>query len=86
MKVLVIAPHPDDETLGCGGTMFRHSKEGDQLFWVIFTGISAEEGWPESLVKNRDAEIASVAKKYKFSDVFNFFCLLKNWTFTLCLI
>ena len=23
--ILVIAPHPDDETLGCGGTMFHHN-------------------------------------------------------------
>ena len=72
MKILVIAPHPDDETLGCGGTLFRHKKEGDELYWGIITGISEDMGWPESAVKKRDAEIDTVAKKYGFSDVFNF--------------
>ena len=71
-KILVIAPHPDDETLGCGGTLLRHKQEGDELYWAIVTGISVETGWPEVAVKKRDAEINAVAKKYGFSDVFNF--------------
>ncbi|MDP7621511.1 MAG: PIG-L family deacetylase [SAR324 cluster bacterium] len=71
-KVLVIAPHPDDETLGCGGTLSRHKQGGDELYWVIVTCISEDMGWPEAAVKKRDAEIDGVAKKYGFSDVFNF--------------
>ena len=71
-KVLVIAPHPDDETLGCGGTLSRHKQEGDELYWVIVTCISEDMGWPEAAVKKRDAEIDVVEKKYGFSDVFNF--------------
>jgi len=31
MKILVIAPHMDDEVLGCGGTIARHAKEGDEV-------------------------------------------------------
>jgi len=72
MKILVIAPHPDDETLGCGGTLFRHRHEGDELYWAIVTGISEETGWSKADVKKRDAEIEAVAKKYGFSDMFNF--------------
>ena len=71
-KVLVIAPHPDDETLGCGGTLSRHKQEGDELYWVIVTCISEDMGWPEAAVKKRDAEIDSVAKKYGFTDIYNF--------------
>ena len=35
MKVLAIPAHPDDETLGCGGTLLKHRAEGDELFWLI---------------------------------------------------
>ena len=68
-KVLVIAPHPDDETLGCGGTLFRHKQKADELNWVIVTGISEENGWSAEAVEKRDAEIDTVAKKYEFADI-----------------
>ncbi len=71
-KVLVIAPHPDDETLGCGGTLFRHKHEGDEIYWVIVTGINEENGWSADAVEKRDAEIGAAAQKYDFSEVFNF--------------
>lgn len=37
MKVLVIAPHPDDEVLGCGGTIAKHSGNGDEVYVAIVT-------------------------------------------------
>lgn len=36
-KVLVIAPHPDDEILGCGGTMIKHIEAGDEVSVCIAT-------------------------------------------------
>ena len=72
MKILAIAPHPDDETLGCGGTLFRHKQEGDELYWVIVTGISEEAGWSDEAVKKRDVEIDVAAGKYGFKEVFHF--------------
>ena len=72
MKILVVAPHPDDETLGCGGTLFRHKQEGDELFWAIVTEINEDLGWSLAAIKKRDTEIEDVAKKYGFSDTFNF--------------
>lgn len=35
-KILVIAAHPDDEVLGCGGTIARHIREKDEVRIVIF--------------------------------------------------
>lgn len=35
--VCVIAVHPDDETLGCGGTILKHLKNGDEVHCVFVT-------------------------------------------------
>ncbi len=34
-KVLVIAAHPDDELLGCGGALIRHADQGDEVQSII---------------------------------------------------
>lgn len=36
-KIIVFAPHPDDETLGCGGTIARKLNEGYDVFVVFMT-------------------------------------------------
>jgi len=35
MKILVVAAHPDDEVLGCGGLMARYAAEGHQVYSMI---------------------------------------------------
>lgn len=65
-RILAIAPHPDDETLGCGGTLLRHFEEGDEVHWLIVTGISSDFGFTAQRVASRDQEIDAVAKAYGF--------------------
>ncbi|HTI97989.1 MAG TPA: PIG-L deacetylase family protein [Dongiaceae bacterium] len=37
MNILVIAPHPDDEVIGCGGALCRRAERGDRIFVVFLT-------------------------------------------------
>jgi len=36
-RIIVFSPHPDDETLSCGGTIAKNVKEGNQVFVVFMT-------------------------------------------------
>lgn len=67
--MLVVAPHPDDETLGCGGTILRYKDEGYQVHWMIVTGIGREDGYSKQQIKLRDQEIQKVTMLYGFKSV-----------------
>ncbi|MCD4723633.1 MAG: PIG-L family deacetylase [Bacteroidales bacterium] len=36
-NILVIAPHPDDEVLGCGGIMKKYAEAGDQMYVLVIS-------------------------------------------------
>jgi N-acetylglucosamine malate deacetylase 1 len=42
LKVLVVAPHADDECIGLGGTIARHVREGDHVTVAVMTGPGTE--------------------------------------------
>ncbi|MFH1070332.1 MAG: PIG-L deacetylase family protein [Candidatus Glassbacteria bacterium] len=69
MKVLVIAPHPDDETLGCGGTLLRHAAAGDEIHWLIVTRMEEAAGFSRQDMLRRDQELKQVAAAYGFTSV-----------------
>ncbi len=67
--VLVLAVHPDDETLGCGGTLLKHKSQGDLIHWLIVTSISVDSGFTQQQAEKRAEEIEQVAKLYNFDSI-----------------
>lgn len=64
--VLVLAPHPDDETLGCGGLIARRRNEGYEVHIVFLTDGSASHPehpliTPTELATLRRAEALAAA-------------------------
>lgn len=70
MKALVIAPHPDDEVLGVGGTLLRLKAEGNKVAWLIVTSITTKAGWSNDKVQQRADEIKRVAELFEFDSVY----------------
>ena len=66
-KILIIAVHPDDETLGCGGTLLKHKANGDEIHWLICTDIDKNNNYYD----RRQDEIKKVSKLYNFDSVNN---------------
>ena len=60
MKTLVVAPHPDDELLGCGGTLLRRASEGGVIGWLLMTALTNEQGWSGQRIYERSLEINQV--------------------------
>lgn len=55
-KILVVVSHPDDESLGLGGTIYRHVHSGDAVYAVSMTdGVSS-----------RDVKFKNILKKKRY--------------------
>ena len=66
-KVLVITVHPDDETLGCGGTLLKYKDNWDEIHWLICTNIDSSHEY----YSIRQKEIKQVSTMYGFDSVHN---------------
>jgi len=79
MNVLVIAPHPDDESIGCGGSLCLHAQRGDRITGVYLTSgelglkhLPREDAW-----RTREREAARAAKILGIARLF--FLRLADW-------
>lgn len=72
MKVLVFAPHPDDEILGVGGTMAKRAAAGDEVYVCVVTKGCAplfDEAHVERVGREcREADRLAGAKETMFLD------------------
>jgi LmbE family N-acetylglucosaminyl deacetylase len=60
-RALVIAPHPDDETLGCGGTLARLAATCD-IHVLLVTNGDGGGGLPPDTSDKRKAEMANAVR------------------------
>ncbi|MCZ4407251.1 PIG-L family deacetylase [Cryomorphaceae bacterium 1068] len=69
-KVIVISAHPDDETLGVGGTLLKHARKDDKITWLIATRIFESQGFTKDRIDSREAEIKRVSELFGFNKVY----------------
>ncbi len=67
-NVLIVSVHPDDETLGCGGTILKHKALGDIINWLNITDIDNNHplGFSSEVVRERQITIDKVKDSYGF--------------------
>jgi N-acetylglucosamine malate deacetylase 1 len=70
--VLVVSAHSDDEVLGCGGTIARHTKSGDKVHLIFMTnGVGSRNAKIEEIehrkrVAQESADILGVSSIQQF--------------------
>ena len=63
MNVLAVSAHPDDETLGCGGSLLAHRDSGDVIDWLILT--RPDEGrHSREVISEKGRQVDEVAGAY----------------------
>ena len=75
-RVLCVAPHPDDETIACGGLLAFHAERGDVVRILVLTDGAAGGGGPDGgaeappqLAEQRRAESLAAAEVLGLADL-----------------
>ncbi len=70
MNVLFVSAHPDDETLGCGGTILKHTEQSDSVYWLIVTEATQALGYSTDFIKKREQQLKMISEAYRFSQTY----------------
>ena len=71
-RVLVLSPHPDDDAIGCGGTLRQHIVNGDPVKLIVLTsGEAGGHGFQSvaETAKLREAETLAACKVTGIEDI-----------------
>ena len=63
MTTVIIAPHPDDEWIGCGCTILKKLDNGENIKVLLISSLSKI---PNSKIKERAIVSQSLAKHYNY--------------------
>ena len=63
-RVLVVVAHPDDEVLGCGGTIARHADVGDQVnVLIVAEGATSRQQHRDRFLASKELSVLAQAAK-----------------------
>ena len=69
MKIMVISPHPDDETLGAGGSILKLRDLGNEIYWLNIT--DARTGYSMGFIEKRKIQISRIREYFGFDGFIN---------------
>lgn len=71
MKVMVISPHPDDETLGGGGSILKSRDLGNKIYWLNVTDVGVGNKYNEEFIEKRKIQVSKIKAYYGFEKFIN---------------
>ncbi|KZR69976.1 GlcNAc-PI de-N-acetylase [Prochlorococcus marinus str. MIT 1313] len=67
-NILIIAPHPDDEILGCGGYLLKKSYDSNHIM-VVYVTTSKDGDWEDSYIKSKALEREKIYQQLKLKGI-----------------
>jgi LmbE family N-acetylglucosaminyl deacetylase len=67
-NIMVVATHPDDETLGCGGTLLKLAHQGGTIHWVLVTAAH-DPAYSSEQIATQAERVENVRQSYPFESL-----------------